>query len=160
MNGARDAPVTAVLGTPFGALRLTARDDVLTGAEFVAPAAVCVPQDGVLGEAARQVEDYLAGRQQVFDLPLAPAGTPFQRRVWAALQAIPYGQRRRYGELAAAVDSGPRAVGGACRANPWVLIVPCHRAVGGAGLGGFMGESGGAGPALKAALLAHETACA
>lgn len=160
MNGGRGVPVAAVLDTPFGALRLTARDDVLTGAEFVAQAAPCAPRDGVLGEAARQVEAYCAGRRKGFDVPLAPAGTPFQRRVWAALQAIPYGQRRRYGELAAAVRSAPRAVGGACRANPWVLIVPCHRAVGGAGLGGFMGESVGAWPALKAALLAHEAACA
>lgn len=152
--------MTAVLGTPVGALCLTAQGDVLTGAAFVTTPVRSAPRGALLREAARQVDDYFAGRRRRFDLPLAAAGTPFQRRAWAALQAIPYGQSRRYGELAAALASAPRAVGGACRANPWVLVVPCHRVVGAAGPGGFMGQMHGAGPALKALLLTHEAGCA
>jgi len=90
------------------------------------------------------------------DLPLAPVGTPFQRRVWAALQAIPPGETRTYGALAAALDSHPRAVAAACRANPWVLLVPCHRAVSAHGPGGFMGATEGWPLALKRRLLEHE----
>ncbi len=89
-------------------------------------------------------------------VPLAPAGTAFQRRVWAALRAIPPGETRTYGALAAALGSHPRAVAGACRANPWVLLVPCHRAVSTCGPGGFMGATDGWPLALKRRLLAHE----
>ncbi len=89
-------------------------------------------------------------------LPLAPAGTAFQRRVWAALRAIPPGETRTYGALAEILGSHARAVAGACRANPWVLLVPCHRAVSSQGLGGFMGATGGWPLVLKRRLLAHE----
>ena len=64
-----------------------------------------------------------------FGLPLAPAGTHFQRRVWDRIAAIPAGQTRSYGEIAAAIHSGPRAVGNACGANPYPIVVPCHRVV-------------------------------
>ncbi len=83
-------------------------------------------------------------------------GTPFQRRVWRALQDIPPGQTRSYGELAARLGSGARAVGNACRRNPVPLIVPCHRVVGAHGPGGFSGQTGGAALQRKLWLLAHE----
>ena len=92
-----------------------------------------------------------------FTLPLAPRGTPFRRRVWDALAAIPVGESRTYGEIARKLHSAPRAVGGACGANPIALVVPCHRVVGSQGsLGGFMNADDGDPLAIKRWLLTHE----
>jgi len=115
------------------------------------------PADPLLLETMLRLEAYFAGATADFsDLPLAPEGTPFQHRVWAALRAIPPGSTRRYGELAADLDTAARAIGGACRANPLLLVVPCHRVVARTGDGGFMGASGGEWPRRKQHLLAHE----
>ncbi|HLO68532.1 MAG TPA: methylated-DNA--[protein]-cysteine S-methyltransferase [Holophaga sp.] len=96
----------------------------------------------LLDPAARQLEAWFTGRRRAFDLPLAPRGTPFQRRVWEALQAIPYGATATYASLAAALG-GPalaRAVGAANGANPISIIIPCHRLLGSDGaLTGFAG---------------------
>ena len=97
--------------------------------------------------------DYFDGSRRDFDLPLAPAGSPFRTRVWAALRAIPYGETRTYGDLAAALGSAARAIGQANGANPIPILIPCHRVVAGNGLGGY---SGGDGPVTKRALLALE----
>ncbi|MGK0673659.1 MAG: methylated-DNA--[protein]-cysteine S-methyltransferase [Halothiobacillaceae bacterium] len=86
---------------------------------------------------------------------LAPAGTPFQQRVWRALAEIPLGQTRTYGELATRLGTSPRAVGGALRANPIPIIIPCHRILAAQGLGGYAGASE-EGRRRKAWLLAHE----
>jgi methylated-DNA-[protein]-cysteine S-methyltransferase len=109
----------------------------------------------VLAAAKRQLDAYFDDGEARFDLPLAPAGTDFQKRVWAAMQAIPAGQTRRYGDIAAALGSAARAVGMACGANPIPIIIPCHRVVGAASLGGY---SGGEGVETKRFLLAHERA--
>jgi len=91
-------------------------------------------------------------------VPLAPvAATPFQRRVWAAMCAIPPGETRTYGELARALGSSSRAVGQAAGANPWPILVPCHRVVAVRGPGGYVGK-GEAGLAVKRWLLEHEGA--
>lgn len=111
----------------------------------------------LLIEAARQVEAYFAGRLRLFDLPLAPAGSAFEKQVWAAMCAIPCGQTRTYGEIAEATDSGPRAVGRACGRNPIPVIVPCHRILARGGMGGY---SGGAGLPTKHFLLTLEGALA
>ena len=112
---------------------------------------VALADHPLLAEAARQVQAYLAGRLQTFDLPLALSGTPFRLRVWAELQTIPSGRTLSYGELAERLGSRAkaRAVGGAAHANPVAIIVPCHRLIGANGsLTGF-----GGGLALKQALL-------
>ena len=75
----------------------------------------------------REVEAYFSGGRTTFRVALAPAGTAFQRRVWRALQRIPYGQTRSYGQLAAQLRSSARAVGRANGANPVCLLIPCHR---------------------------------
>lgn len=96
----------------------------------------------VLGETARQLDAYFAGRLTAFDLPLDFRGTAFQRAVWAALLDIPYGETRSYGEIARAVDSpaAVRAVGAANGRNPISIVAPCHRVVGASGkLTGFAG---------------------
>jgi methylated-DNA-[protein]-cysteine S-methyltransferase len=109
----------------------------------------------LLCEARDQFTQYFAGRLGFFDLPLAPAGTAFERRVWAAMQEIPYGKTRRYGELAMELGSAPRAIGRACGRNPIPIVIPCHRVLARGGIGGY---SGGAGLATKQALLALEAA--
>ena len=115
------------------------------------------PADPLLLETMLRLEAYFAGATADFsDLPLAPEGTPFQHRVWSALRAIPPGSTRRYGELAADLGTAARAIGGACRANPLLLLVPCHRVVASTGDGGFMGASVGDWPRRKQHLLAHE----
>ena len=153
--------------SPVGPLTITAEDEKITAVDFGAGRAssqglareTCAgpsPNGGVLAEAARQLTEYFTGTLREFTLPLAPSGTSFRLKVWAAMQAIPYGQTRSYGDLARALDSAPRAVGGACGANPIPLIIPCHRVVGAGGtLGGF---SGGAGCDTKRQLLALERA--
>jgi methylated-DNA-[protein]-cysteine S-methyltransferase len=130
-----------VLPSHIGPLTLVAEDGMLTGLYMDMQAHR--PGNSVLGgegdpraepfaSAARQLGEYFAGRRTVFDLPLAPAGTQFQRRVWAALQAIPYGQTSSYGQLAQAVGSpsASRAVGLANGRNPIAVVVPCHRVIG------------------------------
>lgn len=98
--------------------------------------------DAVVDAARRQLDAYFAGRIRRFDVPLAPRGTAFQQRVWAALREIPYGETRSYGEQAALLGApkAVRAVGGANGSNPISIIVPCHRVIGADGaLTGFGG---------------------
>jgi methylated-DNA-[protein]-cysteine S-methyltransferase len=109
----------------------------------------------LLAEAARQLDAYFAGSLSDFDLPLRPAGSDFETRVWAAMQDIPYGETRCYGDLAAAARSAPRAVGRACGKNPIPIVIPCHRVLGKGWLGGY---SGSGGLTTKKALLALEGA--
>jgi methylated-DNA-[protein]-cysteine S-methyltransferase len=96
----------------------------------------------LLAEAARQLDAYFAGKLSHFDLPLRPAGSDFELQVWSAMQEIPYGETRCYGDLATAIHSAPRAVGRACGKNPIPIVVPCHRVLGKAGLGGYSGSGG------------------
>ena len=105
----------------------------------------------VIDAAITQLTEYAAGSRTEFDLPVKPVGTDFQQAVWAALQTIPYGETRTYGEIAAQIGrpKAVRAVGGACNKNRILLLIPCHRVIGKNGsLTGF-----GAGPDMKAELL-------
>jgi len=145
----------AEIETPVGTLWLYATDEALVRVDSHGPR----PQgkanaNTVLREAARQLEEYFAGRRTKFDLPLAPEGTDFQKKVWRAMQRIPYGQTESYGHLAHGVQSpaASRAVGAACGRNPLLIVIPCHRVVGADGsLTGF-----GGGLAMKEWLLEHE----
>lgn len=113
------------------------------------------PRPGPLTElACEQLAEYFAGTRRDFDLPLAPRGTDFQRRVWAALEGIPYGETRNYAELAEQLGSkgGQRAVGAANGRNPLAIVVPCHRVIGSDGR--MTGYAGGIG--RKRWLLAFE----
>jgi methylated-DNA-[protein]-cysteine S-methyltransferase len=110
--------------------------------------------DGAVSTVALQIAEYGRGERADFDLPLASAGDRFQQAVWAALRAIPMGETRSYGQIAAAVGEpgAARAVGQACGANPVMLVVPCHRVIGANGrLTGF-----GGGLPLKARMLEFE----
>lgn len=159
---------TGTVETPIGALRLLATDrglaflalpraagGGLTGwLARMAPGARREEAFAPLRDAARQLAEYLAGKRTGFDLPLDLRGTPFQRAVWGALQAIPYGETRSYADVARAVGRphAVRAVGTANGANPVALVVPCHRVIQSGGrLGGY-----GGGLELKRRLLAME----
>ena len=104
----------------------------------------------LLRRARDLLDRYFDGEAVAFGLPLAPAGTAYQLRVWAALCAIPPGCTRSYGEIAGIAGGSPRSVGMANAANPIPILIPCHRVVAAGGLGGY---SGGDGPATKRALL-------
>jgi methylated-DNA-[protein]-cysteine S-methyltransferase len=99
-------------------------------------------EHAVLKEAARQLRAYFAGELREFDLPLKPAGTAFQQRVWHALLSVRYGETRSYGEIAKEIgaDAAVRAVGAANGRNPIPIVIPCHRIIGAGGkLTGFGG---------------------
>ena len=104
----------------------------------------------------KQLAQYFVNPKHHFTLPLDMQGTDFQCRVWQALTEIPTGQTLTYGELAVRLDSGARAVGNACRNNPVSIIVPCHRVVSAAGIGGYSGSTGGREIQRKQWLLRHE----
>jgi methylated-DNA-[protein]-cysteine S-methyltransferase len=152
------APWTAKLATPFAVLGIRTSHARVTGIEYLPlQTAELAPQDETAHEAVQQLERYLDDPQFRFTLPLAPAGTPFRRTVWDVLSQIPVGESRTYGEIARIVHSAPRAVGGACGANPIALVIPCHRVIAGTGkLGGFMNATAGDPIAIKHWLLRHE----
>jgi methylated-DNA-[protein]-cysteine S-methyltransferase len=143
--------------TPFGEAQAVVDPDgrLCKLSVDVASPRDAVRDDAAIAHVARQLAEYAAGERRVFDLTLAPRGSAFQQQVWAALQQIPFGQTRSYGELALALgDPGlARAVGRANATNPIWLVIPCHRVIGADGsLTGYAG-----GLALKAALLRFET---
>jgi methylated-DNA-[protein]-cysteine S-methyltransferase len=105
---------------------------------------------------ARQLGNYFNNPQSRFSLPFELLGTDFQMRVWNALTQIPPGKTLTYGELAARLGSGARAVGNACRNNPVSIIVPCHRVVSISGIGGYSGKTDGREINRKKWLLSHE----
>jgi methylated-DNA-[protein]-cysteine S-methyltransferase len=107
----------------------------------------------LLERARAQLDAYFDGELTAFDLPLAPTGSAYQKSVWQALCAIPYGETRSYQQIAQAAGGSARAVGQANGRNPIPLLIPCHRVVAGAHIGGY---SGGEGLATKRWLLALE----
>jgi methylated-DNA-[protein]-cysteine S-methyltransferase len=149
----------AIVATPWAgvALGVSVRGEFVTSIDFLAGnAPICTARVGIAREAVRQLQAYFRDPRYRFILPLELTGTLFQRKVWDALRRIPAGTTRGYGEVAQQLGSGARAVGGACRANPIPVVIPCHRIVAAHGLGGFMGATTGRGLHIKQQLLAHE----
>ncbi|CAG4884898.1 Methylated-DNA--protein-cysteine methyltransferase [Georgfuchsia toluolica] len=147
----------AIIKAPGFNLGVCCNRDEITRIDYLQPGAEQTPKTPLAKEAVRQLRAYLKNPAFEFSLPLAAAGTFFQRKVWQEIAAIPPGQVTTYGELAKAVQSAPRAVGGACGANPYPLVVPCHRVIAtGGGLGGFARERGGFLLDIKRWLLEHE----
>lgn len=147
------------LSTPIGELTLIGADEVVTQillpSPSGAPAKTTVPMGlGQLEAPLTELREYFCGERRAFTMRLAPSGTPFQRLVWAALQGIPYGETRTYGQIAFAIGhpSASRAVGGANNKNPLPIVVPCHRVIG--SNGSLVGYAGGL--AQKEVLLAIE----
>jgi O-6-methylguanine DNA methyltransferase len=140
--------------TEFMTLGVTVQDDAVTEIRFhdgnCRPAATAMEK-----RVASELQEYAAGGRQHFEFPIAPAGTPFQQKVWTQLQRIPFGETRSYGDVAKAIGKPDayRAVGGANHHNPIPIVIPCHRVVSSDGtLAGF-----GGGVDLKRRLLALES---
>jgi methylated-DNA-[protein]-cysteine S-methyltransferase len=150
--------------TPLGSMLALAEDGALASLDFTDAKYVrAIEPDWredrrspVLLECARQVREYFAGRRRAFDLPLAPRGTGFQRRVWKEIARIGYGETLTYAELArrSGAAGSARAAGAATGRNPLAIVVPCHRVLGSGG--SLTGYAGGVG--RKARLLALEGA--
>ena len=149
-----------LISSPIGRLLIASREETIC--EILFPRQISAtqepgrasPKQGVIQAAVEQIEAYFDGRLRTFDLPLAPRGTDFQRRVWNELQTIEYGETTSYGEIAKRIGSprAARAVGAANGRNPIPLVIPCHRVIGADGsLTGF-----GGGLRIKRALLALE----
>jgi methylated-DNA-[protein]-cysteine S-methyltransferase len=150
---------TAIMAAPFGAIGIRSDAEVVRELVYLpAGFAPKMPLDAVAEIAMIQLDRYLADPDFRFDLPLAAAGTVFQRKVWAAISSIPRGQVLTYGQLARQVQSAPRAVGQACGANWFPLVIPCHRVTAAGGLGGFSNHADADGfhVGVKRWLLAHE----
>lgn len=134
--------------TKIGKIGIAEDGDSITDIFFYNEA---IPKDSKVEEtpllkmAAMQLQEYFNGSRTIFDLPLAPMGTEFQRRVWAALEAIPYGETRSYKQIGEAIGQprACRAVGMANNRNPISIIIPCHRVIGANGK--LIGYGGGLG---------------
>jgi methylated-DNA-[protein]-cysteine S-methyltransferase len=147
----------ARLAAPFGVLGIYCSADALTGIDFLAPGTpLQAPGDAFSRKVCEQLAAYFADPDFCFNIPLQLGGTDHQRKVWQAMCAIPCGHTRQYGELAKELASSARAVGQACGANPIPIVIPCHRVVSKAGLGGFANHSDGYTLDIKSWLLAHE----
>lgn len=129
------------LHSPYGELTLTEEDGALVALDW--GRGRDQQETPLLRRASQQLHAYFDGERTAFDLPLAPQGTAFQRRVWTYLTAIPYGATHSYGQAARALGTAPRALGQAVGRNPLPIIVPCHRIIGAGGqLTGYSGEGG------------------
>jgi len=162
-----DPGFDAVITTPLPASRIGIRcsQHVITALRFLPGQQPSRgpsqdhPAQALIEQLCGVLQRYFIHPQTTFSLPLAMTGTPFQRRVWQAISAIPCGETRSYADLARQLDTSARAVGGACRANLLPILIPCHRVIAAnGGLGGFLGETADNGMAgnLKQWLLQHE----
>lgn len=148
---------SAVVPAPFGAVGVRAAGGVLQELCYL-PASYKeqTAADAFSVNIAAQVTAYLHDPDYQFDLPLPELGTVHQRKVWAVINAIPRGCVLTYGDVARRIGSAPRAVGQACGANWFPLVIPCHRVTASGGIGGFARHDGGFHQDVKRWLLAHE----
>ena len=122
--------------TPVGKIGIVQDGNAVTGLYFTVPASLLallpVEESELHRRAAAQLYAYFSGKRKVFELPISPRGTPFQCKVWEALQTIPYGETRSYGQIAAQIGNSKasRAVGMANNRNPISILIPCHRVIG------------------------------
>lgn len=149
---------SAIISSPVGPLGITVNGKQVTGLEFL-PANVSLkkPAEALTAAVVKELKAYFENPDHQFNLELQIAGTPFQQKVWQALQKIPRGKPVSYQQLADKLQTGARAVGNACRANRIALIIPCHRVVAKNHLGGFAGHREGEWPNKKKWLLQHES---
>lgn len=151
---------SAVIDAPFGAIGIRTAAGLLQELVYLPPRWQAIaPTDAAAERAAHQLQRYLHEPDFRFDLPLPTVGTLFQQRVWHAISAIPRGETLTYGAIAKTLRTAPRAVGQACGANWFPVIIPCHRVTATGSLGGFAQDDDEAGFFLgvKRWLLAHES---
>jgi methylated-DNA-[protein]-cysteine S-methyltransferase len=148
----------AVIDAPFGKVGIRIEADTVREIVYLPDSIRSIAPDTPLAmKAVEQIERYFERASATFDLPLANVGSAFQRRVWQAISDIPPGIVLTYGQVAKQVGSAPRAVGQACGANYFPLVIPCHRVVAAGGIGGFANhDDDGYFRKVKRWLLAHE----
>lgn len=158
LKAKREHDYQAKLATPFAVLGIRIDEDWLTDIEYLPlDTPLLDPKTPLAREVRDQLQAYLTDPAFVFNLSLHIGGTIHQRRVWRAIQDIPSGGTRSYGDIATQLHSAPRAVGQACGANRLPIIIPCHRVIAkSGGLGGFMNASDGMPLNIKRWLLRHE----
>ena len=148
---------SARMPAPFGLVGVRTEGDSVAEIVYLPRSAgELAPRNRIADTVCEQIARYLADPDFSFELPLGPAGTPFQRNVWRLISAIPRGLTRSYGELAQDLGSSPRPVGQACGANRFPLAIPCHRVVAAGGIGGFAHHDAGFHVSVKRWLLRHE----
>jgi len=147
-----------IVKTPIGKIAVDYQDDFVIKVHQVADNLRAVARkDSFAIEIKKQISAYFSGDLTEFSLPfLINQGTDYQMIVWDQIRKISFGNTKTYGEIAKKIKSGPRAVGNACRRNQLLLLVPCHRVISAAGLGGFMGDADGSLVRRKLWLLEHE----
>lgn len=148
---------SAIVPAPFGAIGIRTAGEVLHELTYLPPHYKAkAGRDALSREVASQVAAYLKNPDTVFDLALPEIGTEHQRKVWSVINQIPRGHVLTYAEVARKIRSAPRAVGQACGANWFPLIIPCHRVTATGGIGGFARHDGGFHQSVKRWLLQHE----
>ena len=150
--------LAAIVVSPWGRLGVYVRDSQVCGITLLGgEVAERAPNSRLAETAIRQLQCYFADPAFPFSLPLASPATGFQQRIRDALLEIPPGASMTYGQVARRLETAPRAVGAACRANPLPVIVPCHRVTAATGQGGYAGATSGYMVAIKGWLLSHES---
>ncbi|MGF1548820.1 MAG: methylated-DNA--[protein]-cysteine S-methyltransferase [Thiotrichales bacterium] len=148
---------SAIIKAPFGVIGIRTDHGVLTQIDFLSEQATLQPPlDSFTKRVTSVLQRYLGDPGANLVVELALRGTPFQQAVWEALLELPAGTTITYGALAAQMGTGARAIGGACRANPIPIFVPCHRVVAVSGQGGYAGDARGGWGRIKTWLLTHE----
>jgi methylated-DNA-[protein]-cysteine S-methyltransferase len=148
-----------VIRTPVGHVGLTTGAGAVTGVALATKQRCRPAGNATARRAAEELEAFFFDPAHVFEMPVQVRATPFQQRVLSLLRQIPAGSTRTYGDVARELGTSPRAVGGACRANPCPIFIPCHRVVASdGGLGGFGGRRGGEWLGIKRTLLERERA--
>ena len=150
----------ASIKTPLAHLGLSFTGNTLSAIDFIDADEEIRPCDRTAADVCARIRRYLDGSKtgKRLVIPYSIEGTPFQRKVWKALEQIPPGKPVTYGELATKLNTSARAVGNACRSNPLPVVIPCHRVVSSSGIGGYAGETRGALLRFKSWLLRHEGA--
>lgn len=149
---------SAIISTPIGNLGLSVHQDYVAQINFINDSCTPFVDDAspLVFHVINELECYFSGNLKKFQSPFSPQGTPFQQKAWQVLSSIPYGETVTYGELAARLKTSPRAIGNACRTNPLLILIPCHRVLAHNGLGGYSGQTRGEQLAIKRWLLELE----
>lgn len=150
---------SAIVSAPFGCVGIRTEAGCVSEIVYLPPRfSEQAPSDSAAELAANQISTYLRRPDFKFTLPLKQVGSAFQNRVWQAIASVPRGQVLTYGQIAKRIQSAPRAVGQACGANWFPLVIPCHRITASGGIGGFAGhdDEHGFHLGVKHWLLAHE----
>ncbi|CAN5820377.1 methylated-DNA--[protein]-cysteine S-methyltransferase [soil metagenome] len=150
---------SVIVSAPFGFVGVRTEDDFISELVYLPERfSEKAPVNRIAEMAAIQIEQYFSQPDFCFDLPMKKVGSVFQQKVWSAISSIPRGEVRTYGQIAKYIQSAPRAVGQACGANWYPLVIPCHRVTAAGGLGGFAHHDDKTGfhVGIKRWLLTHE----